>query len=57
MAALQALGVKVGLVEGEWEGCSEFFHTMFQKAVIKKAKIYFPSDFLIATQADIEHAK
>ncbi len=41
----------------EWEQCTEFFHSVFQKAVRKQAKIYFPKDFVIASQSDIENAK
>ena len=59
LAALNALGVKIGQVDfqAEADQTTEFFHTLFVKAVERQAKIYFPKDFLVAANGDISHAK
>lgn len=59
LAALHALGVKVGHIDnaGDFDQTTEFFNTLFVKSVEKKARLHFPTDFLLAVPEDMEKSK
>lgn len=59
LGALYALGGKLGFSElyEIFDATSEFYRTLFLKAVEKRANLRFPADTVSATHADIEQAK